>query len=160
MLIKIISGGQTGADIAGLIAGKLLGLQTGGTAPAGYRTENGSNQDLIKYGVIEHKSANYQPRTIENVRNSDGTVWFGNQNSPGGKLTINTCIKLKKPHIINPSKTQLRDWIERKFIRVLNCSGNRESTNIGIQEHVKNFLIEVLKYGSKNESNNNQFDQI
>ena len=145
MIIKIISGGQTGGDEGGLAAGKALGLQTGGTAPFGYRTQEGHNLALKElYGLIESPSANYRPRTIENVRNSDGTIWFGNQTSPGGKLTINTCIKLKKPHIINPSKLQLIDWINKKFIRVVNVAGNRESSWPGLHDRVKNFLIMVL----------------
>ncbi len=40
-VVRIISGGQTGADRAGLEAGKLLGVATGGTAPANFLTENG-----------------------------------------------------------------------------------------------------------------------
>ena len=145
MIIKIISGGQTGADTGALIAAKQLGIQTGGTAPKGYKTENGPNLDLKElYGLVESNSSNYKSRTIENIKNSDGTVIFGDVSSVGSQLTINTCIQLKKPHIINPSKLQLIDWINKKFIRVLNCAGNRESVNPGIQERVKKFLTLVF----------------
>ena len=40
-LTTIISGGQTGADQAGLLAAQALGLQTGGWAPHGWRTDAG-----------------------------------------------------------------------------------------------------------------------
>ena len=156
MITKIISGAQTGADQGGLAAGKALKLKTGGVAPKGFRTETGSNPSLKEsYKITEHKSYAYQPRTIENVKHSDGTVWFGNQNSPGGKLTINTCIKLKKPYVINPSKLQLIDWINKKFINVLNVAGNRESTNSGLQHKVEWFLTLVLsskEYKKENEN--------
>lgn len=33
MVTKIISGGQTGADMGGLLAGELLHIPTGGTCP-------------------------------------------------------------------------------------------------------------------------------
>ena len=40
-LTKIISGGQTGADYGALLAAHALGLETGGWAPKGWRTEDG-----------------------------------------------------------------------------------------------------------------------
>lgn len=144
MIVKIISGGQTGADRGGLEAGKELGILTGGTAPKGYRTENGSDLFLKELGLVEHTSSSYPPRTVDNVRNSDGTIIFGNINSPGCKLTISTCIKFKKPYIINPTEQDFRNWIDKKFIRILNVAGNRENTNSGIQERVKQFLISSL----------------
>jgi len=145
MITKIISGGQTGADQEGLEAGKILKLETGGVAPKGFRTETGSNPSLREvYGLTDHQDFNYRPRTIENVKNSNGTVWFGNENSPGGKLTINSCKKFGKPCIINPTKEAFIRWIDWNNIIVLNVSGNRESTNPGLQEKVKNFLIMVL----------------
>ena len=145
MIVKIISGAQTGADQGGLEAGRILKLETGGVAPKGFRTETGSNPALKElYDIEEDDSPNYPPRTIKNVKYSDGTIWFGNQTSPGGKLTINTCIKLKKPYIVNPSKLQLIDWINKKFIRVANVAGNRESSRPGLQQKVRDFLIMVL----------------
>ncbi len=144
MITKIISGGQTGSDRGGLEAGRILKLETGGIAPKGFKTETGSDPSLRDYGIIEHSSEGYAPRTILNVKNSDGTVWFGNENSPGGKLTISTCVKFRKPHVINPSKLTLIDWINKKNIRVINVAGNRESSFPGLYERVKNFLVMVL----------------
>lgn len=40
-VVRIISGGQTGADRAGLEAGRSLGVATGGTAPGDFLTEFG-----------------------------------------------------------------------------------------------------------------------
>jgi hypothetical protein len=51
---------------------------------------------------------------------------------------------MNKPYIVNPSVNQLRQWIDLNNIRILNCAGNRASTNVGIQERVKNHLIRAL----------------
>ena len=53
MVRKCISGGQTGADFAGLEAARICGILTVGTAPKGFRTLDGSNPDLGSvYGLI------------------------------------------------------------------------------------------------------------
>lgn len=145
-LTKIISGGQTGADQAGLAAAKLLGLETGGTAPFGYRTDAGPNRKLLRdtYGLKESLSREYQPRTIVNVRESDGTVVFGNLDSPGTKLTIAQCIKQDKPVCSNPTALELHDWADEKNIQVLNVAGNRERTNPGIYERVRALVVDAF----------------
>lgn len=132
MLQKIISGGQRGADRAGLEAARYLGLQTGGTAPKGYRVclPNGEDEydvELKDYGLVEHELPAYPPRTKLNVENSDGTVWFGYDKSPGGRLTIDHCNKTGKPCIINPTPVELLKWCAWHQITVLNVTGNRES---------------------------------
>lgn len=145
MVTKIISGGQRGADIGGLLAAKELNILTGGTAPKGYRTENGSDFDLRDiFNLSEHFSNKYPPRTAANVKNSDGTVLFGNMNSPGSTITIKFCQQMNKPYIINPSVNQLRQWTNLNNIQIMNVAGNRESTNQGIQDRVKNHLIRTL----------------
>ena len=48
-LQKIISGGQTGADLGGLMAGKDLNIEIGGTAPIGFLTNQGVNLRLGSY---------------------------------------------------------------------------------------------------------------
>jgi len=102
MIKKIISGGQTGADQGGLEAAWELGLLTGGTAPYNFMTEIGPEFDkLKKFGLSPgpYDPRTYPKRTELNVKNSDGTLIFGNTNSPGSKLTISLCQKLNKPHL-------------------------------------------------------------
>ena len=135
MITKIISGGQTGADQGGLEAGRLLGLETGGTAPYNWMTEDGPRQELLEsYELVAgpYDLKTYPLRTVLNVESSDGTVWFGNPYSPGGRLTMNTATKEQKPYLINPDPEGLSDWIEQNAIGVLNVAGNRESKNPGI----------------------------
>ncbi|PMB40462.1 hypothetical protein CEN40_22205 [Fischerella thermalis CCMEE 5205] len=163
----VISGGQTGADMGGLIGAALLGLPTGGTAAAGWVTENGANPNLQKYGLIEGEKGStavetYNKRTIENIRNSDGTAIFGNINSPGSKFTVKVAQDMGKPilHVttetaLNDKPTaarQLRDFVEKNNIQTLNIAGNRESKAPGLQAAVAEIVQIGLAY-QKNQDN-------
>jgi hypothetical protein len=147
---RIISGGQNGADLAGLIAAKRLGIPTGGYAPKGWRVcnpdgTNGSNPSLADFGLRQTKEAGYLIRTTLNVLEGDGTVWFGTTKSSGGKLTIGECMKNGKPCIINPSPAELKKWVEEKKIRVLNVAGNRASEKYpGVYEQTYNTIVEAF----------------
>lgn len=144
-LKRIISGGQTGADRAGLEIAKELGLETGGWAPKGYRTEHGADHSLKDFGLYEHTSFSYPPRTRLNVRDSGGTVLFGNMHSPGCRLTIRYCRELLKPHLENPTASELRSWLKHYQIEVLNVAGNRESTNPGVVALTKDTIREAFE---------------
>jgi len=104
-VVKIISGGQNGADLAGVKAGLDLGLQTGGNMPKGYRTTDLSLDDARsgvidklgeatakKYGLTAMESAGYPTRTMKNVKDAHrvggGTIAFRFQKSPGTDKTI------------------------------------------------------------------------
>jgi hypothetical protein len=151
MLEKIISGGQSGADIAGLIAAKQCGFDTGGTAPKGYKTEDGVNIDLKKiYGLID--IGTYKSRTIKNIHDSDGTIVFCvHQGKGGSSKTIGYCIHKRwcdawancndgfKPVLMinkndmeeaNMGKTShnIINWLQKNNIKVLNVAGHRKST--------------------------------
>jgi hypothetical protein len=147
---RIISGGQTGADYGGLLAGFHLGIPTGGTAPRGWRIclpsgEDGANPNLSQFGLIEHESREYPPRTQQNVADADATVWFGYTDSPGGRLTIKTAQELNKPYIFTPSPQELRRWLEEERVGVLNVAGNRLSPeNPGIQQLVFATIVEAI----------------
>lgn len=156
MIKAIHSGGQTGADLGGLIAGIELGLRTGGWAPAGFRTEDGSRPELGEiHGLKAHKSRAYQPRTKLNVSETDGTFWFGNPHSAGGKLTLGTARKMRKPLFVvewrsgwpdpHPEDTEdFLSWVAKNQIETLNVAGNRESSQPGIRVTVANFLLSAL----------------
>jgi hypothetical protein len=125
--MKIISGGQTGIDRLGLETARACGLPTGGYAPKDYRTENGPDPSLRQFGLIETASSSCTPRTIANIRASDGTVLFGDTTSRGSADTIKFCIAHRRPYIENPTAHQLLEFIYAHNIRVLNVAGNRAS---------------------------------
>ena len=149
MLEKLISGGQTGADRAGLEAAKRLGIPTGGTAPKGWRVclpdgSEASDPTLAEFGLTEHPSREYASRTRQNVVDSDGTVWFGSLDSSGARTTFDAIADYNKPSITNPSPLALRQWLQREGIKVLNVAGNRQSVNPGLFETTYAALLEAL----------------
>lgn len=158
---RVISGGQTGADQAGLIAANTLDIPTGGWAPKGWLTEDGPAPWLADYGLKEAPSEDYKYRTTANVRDSDATLLFGDPASKGGLLVQDLCYfkHLDKPLFIvnwaggrwvDPNKPDqfMQDWIRRWLgqwqVKVLNIAGNRESVMPGIGEHVVEWLLKVL----------------
>jgi hypothetical protein len=157
MVAKIISGGQTGADTGGLKAAYQLGIPTGGAAPMGYKTEDGSNFELRdKYNLSESFSSEYANRTGANVKISDATVIFAtNTKSPGTKLTIKKCEELKKPYIlVNPDDVNASKIVSKFFETMkikygrkitLNVAGNRETKSSGIENKVEKIMITVLQ---------------
>jgi hypothetical protein len=126
-LRKIISGGQTGADQAGLVCAKAMGLEVGGTAPKLFRTEKGSNLALKEYGLVASPHYDFAPRTRQNVLDADCTLWFGNIGSPGYWCTSRAIEQYSKPFEINPSPKRMCELAE--LYEVINVAGNRYSKN-------------------------------
>lgn len=153
-IVRVISGGQTGADEAGLKAAAALGLKTGGWMPRGFRTDDGPRPWMREtYGMWENSSSSYQPRTRMNVIEANGTIIFGMVESPGSKLTLRLCNEFAKPALVYefrngagepPDPAPFVGWVNRYRIRTLNVAGNREKTNPGIGQYVYDFLIKVL----------------
>jgi len=151
MLKKIISGGQTGADQGGLVAGRSTQIETGGTASQGWLTENGPNPDMAEYGLMECERQGYPPRTYCNVRDSDGTIRFARHfSSAGERCTLKAITQYDKPYIdvdvndpIDPAKVVA--WINSHGIETLNVAGNRESTSPGISNFTSDYLVRVIQ---------------
>jgi len=153
-ITRIISGGQTGADQAGLAAAKELGLATGGWMPRGFRTDEGPRRDFLEfYQMIEHESSDYPPRTIMNVRYAGGTLIFGDSKSPGCRLTEKHAFESGRDifwvgwHSGDPIPRVdiFKEWIAARDWDTLNVAGNRERINSGIFLACKTFLITALK---------------
>jgi hypothetical protein len=146
VLERIISGGQTGADRAGLAAALIVGLKTGGWAPKDFLTEEGMNPELGRiYGLKETEGHYYPERTERNVRDSDATVLFAtSQDSKGTMLTIRLCKQYKKPYIINPTQEEFISFLKTYLVKTLNVAGNRESLSPGIYKNVLKFLTLAL----------------
>ena len=72
--IKIVSGGQTGADRAGLDWALAHNVECGGWCPKGRKAEDGPINP--EYPLKETPSDSYIQRTEWNVRDSDATILF------------------------------------------------------------------------------------
>ena len=142
MLLKVISGGQYGVDYIGLQVAKARGIPTGGTAPKKWKVEGGFNPQLSTFGLVESKDLGYVSRTKQNVRDSDGTVLFGDMSSAGSALTLVFCKNYVKPYKINPSSEELANWIKDMKINTLNIAGNRASK---LTTHQKDSIADVLE---------------
>lgn len=143
-LMMIISGGQTGADQGGLMAGRRLGLATGGYAPLGWWTEVGPREQLLKeFGLTEWQVPGYAARTRANAEFADVTLWFGTTHSPGYRCTRAACQVLRRDFVVNPTLLVIQSLAKRYGI--FNIAGNRESTNRGIAADVESTLISALK---------------
>lgn len=145
---KIVSGGQTGPDRAGLDVAFELGIPCGGWCPKGRKAEDGPID--LHYPLKETHSASYRIRTERNVRESNGTLIFAWREPRGGTaLTIKLAQKYKKTHLIvnlheggDPKAVQ--KWVEVNQIKVLNIAGLRESESPGIYNRTVDFLREVF----------------
>ena len=153
MVERVISGGQTGADQAGLAVARSLGIPTGGYMPKGWLTEDGPRPDLaVTYGLEEAETAAYAERTERNVLASNGTVVFGDARSRGSMLTASLCQRHGKPCCMVPldgdpanAADRLGLWLTEHHIRTLNVAGNRASQAPGIAA----FVTAVLERGAR-----------
>jgi len=147
----IVSGGQTGADRAGLDAAAALGLPTGGQAPANYWTENGPDVSLEVLGLVAGGSL--PSRTEANVIAADATVIFATRGqSPGSDLTLRLAQKHRKPVIvIEPldagAAAALREFLRTHAPRILNVAGHRESQAPGTYRRVFDLMTVALRPG-------------
>jgi hypothetical protein len=142
--LKIVSGGQTGADRAALDWAMARGVPHGGWCPRGRKAEDGTIP--ARYHLEETRSTAYRQRTDWNVRDSDGTVIF--TISPvlagGSKQTTELARKHGRPclHISAQAAgvagaTLVRDFVRQHGIRVLNVAGSRASEEPEIGAFVK-----------------------
>lgn len=145
---KLISGGQTGVDRGALDAAIELGLDHGGWCPRGRRAENGAIPP--HYRLTEHTSSEYAARTERNVLDSDATLIISRGPISGGtELTRRLAEKHRKPCLVVdlaslPPAAELRAWLARHAVRVLNVAGPRESQSRGISAEAKEFLLRLL----------------
>jgi hypothetical protein len=151
MVKKIISGGQTGADQAALDVAIKLGISHGGWIPKGRLTETGMLDD--KYHLKEMETANYNKRTEQNVIDSDGTLIISHGKLTGGsEYTRDMALGHGRPwlHIdlnkIEPFQAarQIKSWIAKYEIKVLNVAGPRASKDTAICRSTTDVLERAL----------------
>ena len=147
MITKIISGGQTGADRAGLDWAMKRGVAVGGWCPKGRLAEDGPIP--ASYPLVEAASADYLVRTRLNVRDSDGTLIVTSTSSlsRGSLRTRNFATDLGRPYLhiqmsADPivAAQAVAHFCNIHRIRVLNVAGTRAAKAPGIAA----FVIQLL----------------
>jgi len=132
--LKIISGGQTGVDRAALDAALRHGINCGGWCPAGRLDEFGKIPD--HYPIQELRDGGFTERTLQNVKDSDGTVVIYPGELRGGTdRTVRFCVELERPYqLIDASRIAaqdaaklIADFVRKNAIGILNVAGPRQS---------------------------------
>jgi len=150
--MKVISGGQTGADRAGLDAARELGLEYGGSVPRGRRSENGKLSPKYS-GMSETESPGYRERTLKNIGDSDATLIFYLGKITGGtELTRRGTRWIGRPSLlINLQKLEeeeairiIQRWLKKINPKILNIAGSRESVAPGIYKKTYKILLRSL----------------
>ena len=151
MVIKIISGGQTGADRAALDFAIKHGIPYGGWVPKGRKTEDGTLPE--KYHLQEMPTGSYPKRTEKNVLDSDGTLIVSHGLLTGGSaLTTGFAEHHGKPWIhidleitsYPEAAIMIREWVGRYSIKVLNVAGARASKDPMIYQATMDLLDAAL----------------
>ena len=149
MLEKVISGGQTGADRAGLDAAMEAGIAVGGCCPKGRLAEDGPVPDISP--LTELKSASYPARKEKNVKESDGTLVLNIGRLAGGtKKTVEFADKHGKPCLVvqldQPWQPgTVASWLREHGIKVLNVAGPRESKCPGLHDKAFAYLRQLFQ---------------
>ena len=145
---KIVSGGQTGVDRAGLDAALELGLAIGGWCPRGRRAEDGAIPAI--YPLLETPAEFYPERTEWNVRDSDASLILTRGKPDGGTaLTASLARRLGKPYLVIDLEApvfseMIGHWLAETNPDVLNIAGPRESSQPGIYRQALEFLRTML----------------
>ena len=144
---NVISGGQSGADRAGLDWDIAHNLPHGGWCPKGRRSEEGPIN--TRYQLKETPASNYLERTEWNVRDSDATLIFtlADKLDGGSKKTKELADKLGNPwrHIhprVHPKF--IASFLIKNQVKILNIAGKRESSAPVISKWVAEVLEQAI----------------
>ena len=153
MSLTIVSGGQTGADRAGLDFAMRAGLPHDGWCPRGRLAEDGRLDP--RYELRETPSASYAERTEWNVRDSDATAIFTlkRELTGGTKLTAEFAAASGKPLVhlsaddLGPleAAVKLKQFLAEHGVARLNIAGPRASQEPGIGDYVDAVLTIALE---------------
>lgn len=145
--VKIISGGQTGADRAALDWAIENRVPHGGWCPLGRRAEDGTID--AQYNLKETPTPRYVQRTEWNVRDSDATVIVSIRPllAAGSQKTLEFARKQRRPCLVlcrasspEDGAARLGRFVKENQVRVLHVAGPRASEEPGIGEFVKALL--------------------
>lgn len=158
MMMKIISGGQTGVDTGALEAAHELGIETGGWCPPGCINEAGPIPEHFNLRETETDRSPQTPdlprslRTQRNVEEADAVLLLLPEvidADAGTILTLQLAIMKNKPLLqVDPaddrSMSKVLEWIKRFKPNTLVVAGPPESVAPEIGQLAKAFMTEIL----------------
>ena len=150
LTLRIVSGGQTGADRAAFDAALELGISIGGWVRRGRRDEDGTIP--ARYPDLrEADSPEPAVRTEWNVRDSDATLVLLRRGPTGGtRATIRLARRRgRRCRIVvlgsSARPGPMAGWLRAARLRVLNVAGPRESEAPGVYRAAFAFLRSILE---------------
>lgn len=148
--MKVISGGQTGADRAALDAAIDRNYPIAGSCPKGRLAEDGAIPE--RYPLTEI-TGGYRARTRQNIQTGDGTlVLYRDELKGGTALTVSIALKERKPlklidiSVVEPALAveKVREFCIINQIGTLNVAGPRASQCAGIYPYVFEVISQLL----------------
>ena len=161
-LTTVISGGQTGVDLAALRAARQCGLTCGGWCPPDRECESGTiplEFPLRETPADRSPDAPDVPRSLRtewNVRDSDATLILkprGTVAADPGTEWSRRCATRYGRHLMvcDPGDPEcfltVSRWLEALPVRTLNVSGPDEKSSPGIGADSYRLLTEVFSRG-------------
>ncbi|WP_084676933.1 putative molybdenum carrier protein [Massilia niastensis] len=150
---KIVSGGQTGADLAAWDVAREFAIPFGGYVPAGRTNENGRIPSEYE-SLQETASSETVERTKRNVEVSDATLIICRNEPVGGTLTtLEHCKNTRKPAFVADLARGITDdwvrciglWLDEMKPNILNVAGPRHSEDPEIYSLTRELLCRVMK---------------
>ena len=151
-IARLVSGAQTGVDMAALDAALAIGIPCGGWVPRGRFNEDGPIP--ARYPVAETTRRKLAQRTEWNVRDSDATLILSRGALSGGSaLTRRLAQRYAKRCLVidlaaataEEAVGQISSWLEMVEGSVLNVAGPRRSSDPGIYALAYPVIEAVLK---------------
>ena len=158
MLKKIISGGQSGVEIAALDAAIRLDIPHGGWCYRNRKTDGGVLPE--NYNVKEIDNPSYFERLKKNIIDSDGTVVLTHgQMVVGSKAVKDLADKHNKPllnvnlgdHPLDHTVSLIRQWMTNHEIDTIYFTGSK--TGRGRSTKIYDQVIQIIEgvWGVKRE---------
>jgi hypothetical protein len=171
---RVITGGQSGADLGAWNSARNAGRRAAGEMPSGFLTEDGPRPEYaVIYGATAGATDAYPERTRANVAASDAALIFDAtpwpDRSPGTLCALAAadrerarrgsypalvvaCVargKVVVPHVRAPTREDVAARVAGHRPAALFVGGNRESKAPGMARFVEYFLDDVFRLLAK-----------